>query len=235
MALPLEGRLPAEHLRLNDVVEATANASGGWSGVFDPVPLGRGWWGMVSVPTAPDTASFTVYLNNHPVGTIKGSNPAGPLAALSGERVSLIGTGLTPSTQYIGKFLGVIKDSNEVAELVAPSVPQIVAAIQSGTWTVTATVAPSALPTTPLYGRAVIAVANTAVAGPNKAMTNGAGFIVQALAANVDNVYVGDSSVTTGNGFELQPGQATSVALANMNELYVNGAGVGDGVCMIGS
>lgn len=89
-----------------------------------------------------------------------------------------------------------------------------------------------ALPSTPLYGQATVSVTNTAVQLSNQALT--VGVIVQALAGNVNNVVIGDSSVTTSNGFQLQPGQATSVAVSNVNKLYVNGTAA-DGVCWIGS
>lgn len=88
------------------------------------------------------------------------------------------------------------------------------------------------LPTTPKYGQTTISVTNTAVQLPSKTLT--VGVIVQALAGNVNNVVIGDSAVTAANGFQLQPGQATSAALANVNDLYVNGT-AGDGVCFIGS
>lgn len=100
--------------------------------------------------------------------------------------------------------------------------------------TVTGTVTTSgaALPSTPLYGQTTVSVTNTAVQLPSHALTQGV--IVQALAANVNNVVVGDSAVTTGNGFQLQAGQATSAGVANTNALYVNGT-ANDGVCFIGS
>lgn len=89
-----------------------------------------------------------------------------------------------------------------------------------------------ATPATPRNGRATIAVTNTA------AVLSGSlavyGVIIQALAGNGGNVVVGDSGVTAANGYELQPGQATSIAIDNVNKMYVNGT-AGDGVCWMGS
>lgn len=89
-----------------------------------------------------------------------------------------------------------------------------------------------ATPTTPQNGQKLVAVTNTAVA--LAATTAVAGVIISALAANSGNVYVGSSAVTTANGFELQPGQATSIAIDDVAKMYVNGT-AGDGVCWMGS
>lgn len=86
-------------------------------------------------------------------------------------------------------------------------------------------------PTIVQYGQATVSVTNTAVQLTNQAVS---GVVVQALAGNSANVVIGDSSVTTSNGFQLQPGQATGVAIDNVDKLYVNGT-AGDGVCWIGS
>lgn len=86
-------------------------------------------------------------------------------------------------------------------------------------------------PTIPRNGQATVSVTGTAVQLSNQAVS---GVIVQALAGNVNNVVIGDSAVTTANGFQLQPGQAAGVAIDNVSRLYINGA-AGDGVCWIGS
>ena len=56
------------------------------------------------------------------------------------------------------------------------------------------------------------------------------GIVVQALSTNIASVFVGGSGVTTGNGFELQPGQAISFT-AVLNTLYVIGSNATDKVC----
>jgi hypothetical protein len=65
--------------------------------------------------------------------------------------------------------------------------------------------------------------------GGSIAVTNGV--LVQALAANTNNVYIGGSGVTTGNGYELQPGQAVPFTVDNVNDLYVIGGSGSDKVC----
>lgn len=84
-----------------------------------------------------------------------------------------------------------------------------------------------------LNGQKTVAVSSTAVSiSASQAVKNGV--IVQALAGNAGNVVVGSSSVTTVNGYQLQPGQATSVAVSDLSAVYVNGT-AGDGVCFIAS
>lgn len=100
-------------------------------------------------------------------------------------------------------------------------------------WVVSGTV--TANPTTPtalFTGQTLVAVTNTAVAISGSQAVSG--IIVQALSGNAGNVVVGPSGITTSTGFELQPGQATSVAIDNLNKLFVNGT-AGDGITYIAS
>jgi hypothetical protein len=61
------------------------------------------------------------------------------------------------------------------------------------------------------------------------ASTNG--ILVQALSANTASVFIGNSGVTTSNGFELQAGQAVPFTASNVNLLYVIGSNNTDKVC----
>ena len=88
------------------------------------------------------------------------------------------------------------------------------------------------LPSAPIAGQTTSTGTAVALAS-STALTQGV--IIQALATNVGNVYLGPSSVTTSTGFQLQPGQATSVAVNNLNVVYLIAATSGDGVCYIGS
>lgn len=86
----------------------------------------------------------------------------------------------------------------------------------------------------------------TAVKYGQKAYTSGAavslattqtiknGLIIQALSTNTVSVYVGDSSVTTSTGFELQAGQATSIAITDPSTVYII-ASAAASVCWISS
>lgn len=87
-----------------------------------------------------------------------------------------------------------------------------------------------AVPTTVIHGQAT--TTGSAVQFGSNTLT--VGVIVQAISTNVANVYIGIVGVTSATGFELQPGQATSVATDNTSDLYVIGTN-GDKVCFIGS
>lgn len=88
-------------------------------------------------------------------------------------------------------------------------------------------------PTAVSNGQKTVSSAGTAEAIAASTPVNGV--IIQALSDNVGNVYVGDSSVDSSNGMELQPGQATSVAIDNLSKVYVDADNNDDGVCFIGS
>jgi len=103
--------------------------------------------------------------------------------------------------------------------------PGIIKTSQSGYWNVGTTTISSVLVgqttsnTTPqrLNGGAGITVTN--------------GTLVQALAANTNNIYIGNGLVTTSSGYELQPGQAVPFTVSNINDLFVIGGSGSDKVC----
>lgn len=76
-------------------------------------------------------------------------------------------------------------------------------------------------------------VGTSAAALPSNALINGV--IVQALSTNTVSIYIGGSGVTTSTGFELQPGQATSIAVNNTNLIYAISGSAAQGLCFIGS
>lgn len=65
--------------------------------------------------------------------------------------------------------------------------------------------------------------------GSSIAATNG--ILVQGIAANTNNVYIGGSGVTSANGYELQPGQAVPFTVDDIADLYVIGGTGSDKVC----
>lgn len=68
---------------------------------------------------------------------------------------------------------------------------------------------------------------------PSNALT--VGVIVQALSTNTASIFIGTTGVTTSTGFELQPGQATSVAVSNTNVIYAISGSASQGLCFVGS
>jgi hypothetical protein len=92
----------------------------------------------------------------------------------------------------------------------------------------------TAAPTAIRNGKKTVASAGTAevIVGSS---TTVVGVVIQALESNTGLVYIGDSSVDSTNGMELQAGQATGLAIDNLNKVYVDAAVNGEGVCFIGS
>jgi len=60
------------------------------------------------------------------------------------------------------------------------------------------------------------------------------GLIIQALSTNTVSVFVGPSGVTTSTGFELQAGQATSIAIADPSTVFIV-ASASASICWISS
>lgn len=90
------------------------------------------------------------------------------------------------------------------------------------------------VPSTIRNGQKTVTTAGTAEAIVGSS-TSCEGVVLQALSSNTGLVYVGDSSVSSSNGMELQPGQATGLAIDNLNKVYVDSAENGDGICFMGS
>jgi len=100
--------------------------------------------------------------------------------------------------------------------------------------TVTGTVIVDNLGTTVIAGQKTVAVTDTAVKLTTSSTPIKNGVIIQALVNNSTTVVVGPSTVTTANGFQLQAGQSTSLAIDDLASVYINGT-AGDGVCFISS
>jgi hypothetical protein len=65
--------------------------------------------------------------------------------------------------------------------------------------------------------------------------TNEYGYvIVKALESNTSNIYVGDSDVTSANGYILESGESISIALDGINKVYIDSDVNGEGVSAFG-
>jgi len=78
-------------------------------------------------------------------------------------------------------------------------------------------------------GQTTSAVTATQLTASSIAMTNGV--VIQALSTNTASVYIGNSSVTTANGFELTAGSSLTISPSNINLVYVIGTNATDKVC----
>lgn len=89
----------------------------------------------------------------------------------------------------------------------------------------------------PVYGKDVLAFGRTTVAtaGTEQSLatnnSNATGVFIKALAGNTGIVYIGDSTVTSSNGYELSAGEEIFLPIANTAAIYVDAATNGDGVC----
>ena len=79
-----------------------------------------------------------------------------------------------------------------------------------------------------IYGRAAVTATAGAITATATKLNNGV--TVKALAGNTQKCYVGDSGVTTANGFELSPGQEHLFRVVDASTLFVVGT-ASDNVC----
>jgi len=146
-------------------------------------------------------------------------------ATLSAETTKVIGTVNVSSGQTIGLAAGsqvighVIVDSGTITT---------VSAVTSITNTVnTAEVAPTTISngktTVTTSGTRVTLASSTAV----KSVT------IKALSTNTGIIYVGNSSVASTNGFQLQAGETVSMDIANLNTVNLDSSVSGEGVTYI--
>lgn len=88
-------------------------------------------------------------------------------------------------------------------------------------------------PTTLRNGQITVSTSGTRV--PLAGSTAVVAVVVQALSTNTGSIWIGDSTVTVSNGFELQPGQSTGIAIDNLSKVFVDATTNGDKACFIGS
>jgi hypothetical protein len=79
--------------------------------------------------------------------------------------------------------------------------------------------------------RAAVATAGTPVALPSHAGIYGV--TVRALLGNAGTVYVGGPAVSAATGFELAPGEALSLDVADSAAVFIDAATSGDGVSLV--
>jgi len=185
--------------------------SGAWNvGITGTVPLPTGA-ATSALQTTGNTALTTI---NTTLGTPMqqtGGSVTANLGTLNGAATAALQTTGNTALTTINTTLGTPMQ-NSGGSVSISSLPALVSAFYSGQKTST----------------------GTAVAlSTSQAISNGV--IVQALSTNAGLVYIGPSGVTTSTGFQLQPGQATSVAVNNLSTVFVIAATSGDGVCYVGS
>lgn len=86
------------------------------------------------------------------------------------------------------------------------------------------------------HGQQSVPTAGTSEAlngGTQEVVPNGAALAVRADTGNTGDVYVGDASVTTSNGFVLGPGESLSLAVSDVADVSIDADNNGDGVSWI--
>lgn len=101
-------------------------------------------------------------------------------------------------------------------------------------WVVSGSV--TANPTTPTTVVAFVTAVTTAGTRVQLGSNAVSGAILQAPSTNTGIMYIGGSNVSsTVYGAELQPGQATSIAIDNTNKIYIDSSVNGEKVAVLGS
>ncbi len=101
----------------------------------------------------------------------------------------------------------------------------------AGELLVDATLSAPSLPSAAVNGQQT--ATTSAVALPSGVLTQGV--VLEALSTNTVSIFVGTTGVTTGTGYELQPGAAVGIAVGNTNEIYIRCASSTPVVTWIGS
>ena len=83
-----------------------------------------------------------------------------------------------------------------------------------------------------LNGKVTVTTAGTAVALSGSS-TSIKAVIVKALYSNTGKIYVGNSSVDSSNGYELESGEGVSLGIDDLNKVYIDADNNGEGVVYI--
>jgi len=80
-------------------------------------------------------------------------------------------------------------------------------------------------------GRTTVATAGTRV--PISGDMEVISVTVKALRTNTRNIYVGDETVSSSNGYVLAPGEAVDIEIDNLSKVYIDADVSGEGVCWL--
>ncbi len=112
-----------------------------------------------------------------------------------------------PNRTPILAGLSIVNEQDIIPVAVDPSTGAIITEVDTG----------GTLPSTLVNGQQT--VTTTAAALPSKTLSQGV--ILESLSTNTVSIFIGDSSVTTSTGVELQVGAALSAAVSNLDVIYV--------------
>ena len=99
----------------------TADATGAVTITFPTIAVNSEWTGNISVPQAPATAQWLVYVNDVAVSSLGGDASYGPLQIHNGDVLQLVGTRLTAGVQYQGVLVGQLVYGQTPAQIPVPT------------------------------------------------------------------------------------------------------------------
>ena len=111
---------------------ATSDANGNITFTFDGVFTGQILIGSFSCPSAPYNAQFTAYNNSQEVYSWQSSNNPGPLRVSENQQITVSGTGLVPSTQYVMNWVGYSTVGGFAPQIVPASHTDVVLSTNQG-------------------------------------------------------------------------------------------------------
>jgi len=178
--------------------------------------------GTVINPATEDTLAAGVKIKNA-TGTV--INPATEDTLAGGVKVkNASGTVINPATE--DTLAGGVKVKNASGTVINPATEGTLSSVQTNT-------NPLASQRTSIAHNQVT-VGTTAVQLSNVTIPSGFSVVVKALAGNTGKVYIGLSSVTTSNGYELSAGEeAPPLQISNLNVLYAVADAAGQKICYI--
>ncbi len=94
-------------------------------------------------------------------------------------------------------------------------------------------VATVAIPTALLFGQTVVVTAGTSV--PLGVGTAESAIVIAAPVTNTGDIYVGDDTVTSANGYVLEPGQSVVVSISDISLIHIDADVDGEGASFVGS
>jgi len=80
----------------------------------------------------------------------------------------------------------------------------------------------------PIYGAKTVGVAGTAEVLASETVEHGV--TIKAMPSNTGDIYVGDSAVSSSNGYPLSAGEEIHLKLRDLSKIYLDTATGGEGV-----
>jgi hypothetical protein len=84
-----------------------------------------------------------------------------------------------------------------------------------------------------ILGNGLVTVTNAGTAVVLGSSTAISTITIRALSSNMGLIYVGTSSVSSANGFELSPQETVSLDISNLNKIYIDAQNSGEGITYI--